>query len=201
MINLLSSYLTVTNKLDVEPIVINDDEVDSPVNLKNETNEQQSNLINKEEPTLNNTQSGDETILSNTDNDDIKSPISNESKVDEKTNESQTLTTDEEEELKNDEEYEYIYVITRNKIPVAYIDDEKRLEDYISDFKVLILREYKQLYYMNYIWNDLVKFDIEQESLIHKFTLSSRNINTICNYYSIEEMIEIHRVEKIICKY
>ena len=28
MINLLSSYLTVTNKLDVEPIVINDDEVD-----------------------------------------------------------------------------------------------------------------------------------------------------------------------------
>ena len=70
----------------------------------------------------------------------------------------------------------------------------------LQNIKKNLVKLLKELH-MNYIWNDLVKFDIEQESLIHKFTLSSRNINTICNYYSIEEMIEIHRVEKIVCKY
>jgi hypothetical protein len=114
-------------------------------------------------------------------------------------NEEETEQNDEEEAEQTEEEEDIIYVVLRNKEPIEYFNNIDVMTDYVSDLKTRILREYKSLYYIKYSWKDL-KIDYEDDTCVAKMTLNSRNSNNMFNYDSLEETIDIYKVEKFVSK-
>ena len=195
--SILSSYLSPSKELDTETITTNDDDTDGLVVHKSssetlpEQSTSQEKSIDEEKKTIS------EPIPSEISEKDSSSS----NNLDETQKQEESDSTDDDKQTNDeDQEYEYIYVVSRNKIPIAYIDDEERLQDYISDIKTRILREHKQLYNLKYIWTDVLKYDLDRDCIV-KFSLSSINTNSITLFYSIEDIVEIYRVTKIVCNF
>lgn len=208
MMSILSSYLSSSKEANVETTTTNDDDTDGLVIHKN--NPSTSSSDNKNDNTVK------ESCQEDKNDSASKTPDSEGLEEQDSVKDQQSLSNDNDEDSESehledtseenedvgdnvnpeDEEYEYLYIVCRNKTPVAYIDDEEHLQDYISDIKTQILREHRQLYNIKYVWSEVLKYDLERDCVV-RLTLSSVNTNSIMFYYNVDDAVDVYRVQKL----
>jgi len=112
------------------------------------------------------------------------------------------------EEMSSDSEEEesrenFIYAILLDNKAIGYVNDHKRLLEYLGEIKKRIRDKYIYdgtfQYWMRYYWNETVKFDWNND-LVVKFSLVSMNFHNLLTYDRLESTLTVHRLRNLLIK-
>ncbi len=109
------------------------------------------------------------------------------------------MSSDSEEESREN----FIYAILLDNKAIGYVNDHKRLLEYLREIKKRVRDRYIYdgtfEYWMRYYWNETIKFNWNND-LVVKYSLVSMNLHNLLTYDRLEITLTVHRLRNLLLK-